>query len=180
MLKSHLKTLFRLPKLITATPSTRSIPFKLIRTKSSRVPKSSGKDYSIRIPYMYRLGYPKIGPFCFHPNLEDISSEDVRNDFSKVLNSDYLSDVDKDEPLQHEVSGRMFGVNHRPIISLRVENKKTHIRKYVHFIIDVSAPYTYMTKEVFEAFGQGEEQNKLLYKWKTCSNLQIKRLLQPC
>ena len=101
---------------------------------------------------MSRSGYPKIGPFCFNLNLKDITPDNVSNDISKLLNTDYLSDVDKDEPLQHEVSGRMFGVNHRPIVSLRVENKKTHIRKYVHFILDISVPYTYMIKEDLKQF----------------------------
>ena len=168
MFKSHIKTLFRLPQLVTSTrstpfisprftpfTSTRFIPFKLIRTKSSQAPKPSEESDPFGVPYIGLLDYPGIGPFRFDTNFKDITPENVSKDFSKILNSNYLSDVNNNEPL-HKVNGKLFGTDGRPIISLIVVSEITGIRKYVHFILDTTSPYTYMTQEAFEAFGQGE------------------------
>jgi len=160
MFKSHIKTLFRLPQLVTSTrstpfTSTRFIPFKLIRTKCYQIPKPSEESD----PFEVQLGlldYPGIGPYRFDTNFKDITPENVSKDFSKILNSNYLSDVNNNELFLHKASGKLFGTDGRPIISLIVASEITGIRKYVHFILDTTSPNTYMTQEAFEAFGQGE------------------------
>ena len=154
MLRSHLKTFFGLPKLIT---STRFIPVKLIHTGLSKALLSS-EEKSSRISYMSPLDYIGLGPYRYNNNFQDITPDNVSLSFSKHLNAGYLYDVDSDESYREEVDGRMFGVDARPIICLIIENKETHIRKYVHFILDITAPYCYMIEEAFKAFGQESEE----------------------
>lgn len=116
---------------------------------------------SVLIPLVYIMNSDVIGPVTFPdfvPDaydvmLTDVRKQDLEGGVSKVLCQKYLSepsDVSPSWPLR----GTLYGMNHRIVVSAVVCKtcRNTKIFRNVHFIFDTGSRYTYLTKEVYDAF----------------------------
>ena len=119
--------------------------------------KDAGPCHNIcpRTPYFYEHLYqgpidvtPDNMPELFDILLSDVDEDLLRNDVSKALGSDYLSETPHLTTPHYTVEGIMFGQHSRilfPLV-LRSLNKPSSI--VVHFLYNSGSPFTFLSEEV--------------------------------
>lgn len=93
-----------------------------------------------------------IPPSQYDVLVTDICEEDLKS-VCIELGQEYLSI--RENKAELPLSGLFYGSNHRMFVCLPVE--KRNIKLNVPFLIDTGAPYTYVTRDVFEKLGYVEK-----------------------
>lgn len=109
--------------------------------KKSRQKNSHSGDTGVMDPHYLPKQYDIL--------LLDLCSRDL-HELGTKLNLTYLGDA-SEEHIGKEISGNLWGPNHRALIPLVVRRKG--YRKLVFFLIDTGAPSTYLSEETLRALG---------------------------
>ena len=92
---------------------------------------------------------PDNMPQLFDVPLSDIDEHLLRNEISKALGSDYLSETPHLTTPHTTIDGIMFGEHDRVIfpLVLRFPHKPSSL--VVHFLYDSRSPFTFLSEEVW-------------------------------